>query len=166
MSNVSRSLKVAAALALLAGNAHGAAAPPAARAAVPGEGAGQQVLDKQAPETLMFNIDELTEIRNRMVAGSSANAERNGGRGHDPIEDATLYLSTILYYGPGEWTIWINGVAIGPQQELKSFEVTEISPDHVDLLVPLSAQGMRPVRLSPNQTFVTKSGAVVEGPWK
>ncbi|MCC6914374.1 MAG: hypothetical protein IT566_11785 [Rhodospirillaceae bacterium] len=143
-----------------------AAETAAAKPAVAGEGAGQQIFDSQAPETLMFSIDELAEIRNRMVTGSSANAERNGGRGHDPIEDATLYLSTILYYGPDEWTIWINGVPIGPKQELNSFEVTQISTNYVDLLVPLSAQGMRPVRLSPNQTFVTKSGAVVEGPWK
>lgn len=139
---------------------------PAAKAPVPGIGDGQQVFDAQAPETLMFTIDELSEIRNRMVEGRSASGDRSGSRGRDPIEDATLYLSTILYYGPDEWTIWINGVPIGPKQELKSFEVTEISPGHVDLLVPLSAQGMRPVRLSPNQTFVTKSGAVIEGQWK
>jgi hypothetical protein len=112
----------------------------------------------------MFSIDELTEIRNRMIEGGAANQERGGES--DAIENATLYLSTILYFSPDAWTIWINGVAIGPKQDLKSFEVTEITPNYVDLLVPLSAQGMRPVRLSPNQTFVTKSGAVVEGPWK
>jgi hypothetical protein len=165
MSGLRITLKLVFTLAMVAGPAL-AAAPSPAKPAVAGEGAGQQIFDSQAPETLMFNIDELTEIRNRMVEGSSASADRNGGQGRDPIEDATLYLSTILYYGPEEWTIWINGVPIGPKQELKSFEVTEISPDHVELLVPLSAQGMRPVRLSPNQTFVTKSGAVVEGPWK
>ena len=165
MNTVLTALAVIGALATHAAPA-AAAEPVGAKPAVAGEGAGQQIFDSQAPETLMFTIDELTEIRNRIVEGSSANAERNGGRGRDPIEDATLYLSTILYYGPDEWTIWINGVPINPRQELQSFEVTEISPDHVDLLVPLSAQGMRPVRLSPNQTFVTKSGAVVEGPWK
>ncbi len=160
-------LRIAAVFAFLTGSALGAQTPSAKPAtATAGEGAGQQILDTQSPETLMFSIDELTEIRNRMVEGSSANAERNGGRGRDPIEDATLYLSSILYYSPDEWTIWINGVPIGPKQELKSIEVTEISSDYVDLLVPLSAQGMRPVRLAPNQTFVTKSGAVVEGPWK
>lgn len=165
MKAISKTLKIVALL-MFVGTPAGAAEPARARAAVAGEGAGQQIFDAQAPETLMFSIDELTEIRNRMVAGSSANAQRNGAGGRDPIEDATLYLSTILYYSPEEWTIWINGVPISPKQELRSFEVTEISPDHVDLLVPLSAQGMRPVRLSPNQTFVTKSGAVVEGPWK
>jgi hypothetical protein len=41
--------------------------------------------------------------------------------------------------------------------------VTQIDSDSVELLVPLSAQGMRPVRLRPNQTFVAKTGAVVEG---
>jgi len=140
-------------------------APSKPAASEAGVGDGQQVFDDQPPETVMFSVDELTEIRNRMVEGAGKNGERPGGR-RDPIEDATLYLSTILYYGPEEWTFWLNGVPIGPRQELKSIEVTAITPTYVELLVPMSAQGMRPVRLSPNQTFITKSGTVIEGPSK
>ena len=116
------------------------------------------------PDTLMFTIDELNEIQGRIGMGEEE--VQGGGTRRAPIEDATLYLSTILYYGPDDWTAWINDVPIGPRQEIKSFEVTSITPSYVELLVPLSAQGMRPVRLSPNQTFIAKSGAVVEGKWK
>lgn len=146
----------------------GAFATPATAAepakAQPGEGEGQKIFDDQPPETLMFSIDELTEIRNRMVEGGKA--EGTAGGRSNPIEDASLYLSTILYYGPEEWTFWLNGVPVGPNQELNSIEVTAITPSYVELLVPLSAQGMRPVRLSPNQSFITKSGVVIEGPTK
>jgi len=115
----------------------------------------------EAPDTLMFSIDELTEIRSRMDVGALS---RGGeGRSEDTIEDATLYLSTILYSTPNDWTIWVNGIPIVPNQDFNSFEVTGIGPDFVELVVPLSAQGMRPVRLSPNQTFVARSGAVIEG---
>jgi hypothetical protein len=115
----------------------------------------------EAPDTLMFSIDELTEIRSRMDVGALS---RGGeGRTEDTIENATLYLSTILYSTPNDWTIWVNGIPIVPNQDFNSFEVTGIGHDYVELVVPLSAQGMRPVRLSPNQTFVARSGAVIEG---
>ncbi len=110
-------------------------------------------------ESLMFTTDEYNEIRGRIASGGET--DTNAGR--QAIEDATLYLSTIVYYGPKNWIIWVNNVPVGPDQEFRSFQVTEINPNFVELLVPLSAQGMRPVRLAPNQTLVTKTGAVVEG---
>jgi hypothetical protein len=110
-------------------------------------------------ESLMFTIDEYNEIQGRMASGSVTDS--NSGK--QAIENATLYLSTIVYYGPKDWTIWVNDVPIGPNQDFQSFQVTDINADSVQLLVPLSAQGMRPVRLSPNQTFITKTGVVVEG---
>ncbi len=116
------------------------------------------------PDTLMFTIDEMNDIQSRVAAGGQADGERGGST--EAIENATLYLSTILYYGPQSWTIWINGRPISPGQDFQAFQVTDINAHSVELLVPLSAQGMRPVRLSPNQTFVTRTGAVVEGPWK
>jgi hypothetical protein len=116
----------------------------------------------QIPSTLMFSIDELNDIQGRIASVSSS---ADDGAPSDEIENATLYLSTILYYAAKDWTIWINGKPIGPNDEFKEFQVTDIGPRHVELLVPLSAQGMRPVRLEPNQTFITTSGTVVEGAW-
>ena len=118
----------------------------------------------EIPSTLMFSIDELNDIQSRAASVNSADSD--GADKGDAIENATLYLSTIVYYGPQSWTIWVNGKPISPGEEFKSFQITDIGPRFVELLVPLSAQGMRPVRLEPNQTFVAKSGAVVEGPWK
>lgn len=116
---------------------------------------------RSVPDTLMFSIDDLNEIQSR-IAGSGA-----GDAGDtSAIEAASLYLSTILYYGPDDWTIWINGLPISPGQDFQSFSITDIGASHVELLVPLSAQGMRPVRLAPNQSFVASSGMVVEGQWK
>ncbi len=134
-----------------------AASSPAAPLSVP------KTTVVRAPDTIMFTIDELTEIQNRAASGAQSGG---GERTSNSIEDATLYLSTILYSGPNDWTIWVNGVPISPGQEFQSFQVSDIKPSYVELTVPLSALGMRPVRLSPNQTFVAKSGAVIEGPWR
>jgi hypothetical protein len=116
---------------------------------------------RSAPDTLMFTADEFSEIQSR-VAGAGGSGD-GAGDANDGIEDATLFLSTILYAGPNDWTIWINGAPVSANQGFKSFQVVEITPNSVDLLVPLSAQGMRPVHLQPNQTFVAKTGIVVEG---
>lgn len=126
-------------------------------------GAGSIGSLSTVPDTLMFSIDELNDVQTRL---STASREDGEEREDDAVENATLYVSTILYMGPDSWTVWINGKPIAAGQEIKSFEITAVDPTSVELLVPLSAQGMRPIRLSPNQTFVAKSGAVVEGPWK
>jgi hypothetical protein len=114
------------------------------------------------PDTLMFKIDEVNEIQGRIASGPNGGGASRAG---DSIEEASIYLSTILYYAPSDWTIWVNGVPISANQELGAFEVTDIGPDFVEILVPLSAQGMRPVRLAPNQTFIVRSGAIVDGKW-
>jgi len=115
------------------------------------------------PQTLMFSIDELNDIQSRAASVQTEEGERGNS---NAIENTSLYLSTIVYTGPQDWTIWINGKPIGPRQDFEEFKITDIGPRFVELLVPLSAQGMRPVRLEPNQTFLTRSGTVVEGSWK
>ena len=134
-----------------------AAEQPAA-AAAPAT-AGAPVKERRPLESVMFTVDEYNDILGRIGSGEETETDA----ANQAIEDATLYLSAIVYDGPKAWTIWVNGVAVGPDQEFKSFQVTEIGENHVQLLVPLSAQGMRPVRLAPNQTFITKTGTVVEG---
>jgi hypothetical protein len=141
----------------LGASAH--AAEPAEPAA---PAAGTPVSSRGALESLMFTTDELNEIRGRIASGGETDTNAKS----QAIENASLYLSTIVYTGPKEWTIWVNGVPIGPDQEFQSFQVTDITAGYVQLLVPLSAQGMRPVRLSPNQTYITKTGAVIEGQYK
>jgi hypothetical protein len=120
--------------------------------------AGPEVKRRAVPDTLMFTIDEFNEVQDRRAGGEAA---LSGSEEGDVAE--TLYLGSIMYYGPNDWTVWINGSPISPTQDFQAFQITGISPRHVELLVPLSVQGMRPVRLEPNQTFISESGIIVEG---
>ena len=113
------------------------------------------------PDTLMFSIDELNEIQSRIAGGDVTDEVLRT----EAIEQANLFLSSILYFGPREWTIWINGTPVGPEQAVDSFEVVGINSTHVEMIVPLSAAGMRPVRLEPNQTFISQTGVILEGQW-
>ncbi|MBY0511324.1 MAG: hypothetical protein K2P94_14370 [Rhodospirillaceae bacterium] len=122
---------------------------------------------QRIPDTLMFTTDELTEIQSRAPTSGGQGGDNPDSRDRSSeIENASLYLSTIVYYGPSDWTIWVNGVPVTQTQDFPDFRVTSIGPNFVELLVPLSARGMSPVRLSPNQSFITKSGTIVEGPWQ
>ncbi len=113
------------------------------------------------PDTLMFSIDELNEIQSRIAGGDVTDEVLRT----EAIEEANLFLSSILYFGPKDWTIWVNGTPVGPGESVDSFEVVSIDPTSVEMIVPLSAAGMRPVRLEPNQTFISQTGVVLEGQW-
>lgn len=162
MSRFSRSVVCAAALAAVSVVAGAPAraqnSATAAPAAAPAPTA-TPVARTDIPDTIMFTIDELNEIKDRISTGAAEDQGSGGGIFDQP----TLYLQSILYYGPKDWTIWVNGIPVGPGDEFQTFQITEITPQYVQLLVPLSAQGMRPVRLEPNQTFITESGVTVEG---
>jgi hypothetical protein len=132
---------------------------PASPEAAPEAETAKPVIKHPPSETMMFSIDEFNEIQARL-AGAGGDAKNRMDTG---IEKADLYLSSILYSGPKDWTIWINGRRIGPNDEFQALQVTAITPNYVELLIPLSAQGMRPVHLGPNQTFIARTGAVVEG---
>src|SRR5262245_44145961 len=101
--------------ALAASTGIAAEAPPAAPAAAATEPAA--VSPVRVPDTLMFGIDEYNDIQGHLSRGGGDEKRADTGG----IEDASLYLSTILYMGPEDWTIWVNGVAIGPHDEFSAF---------------------------------------------
>lgn len=123
------------------------------------EGVPEKKQRRKVPDTLMFTIDEFNDIKDRIAGGQITEEAKRG----ELANVNSIYLGSIMYYGPKNWTVWINGTPIGPNQDFQAFQVTEINSRYVELLVPLSVQGMRPVRLEPNQTFITESGIVVEG---
>lgn len=120
------------------------------------------IFSQSVPDTIMFTVDELNEIQGRIAGGASGGQDNTGG---NVDENTNLYLSAIMYFASDDWKIWVNGHQVGPESDLQMFEVVEITPDYVDLIVPLSAMGMRPIRIEPNQTFMARQGVVIEGRW-
>lgn len=134
------------------------AVAPAAE--VPG---GEAPTDPDAPPvTLMFSLKDLIAIQAAIREGGlsrdeSATVETIKPRLRDP-----LYLSGILYAGPGDWTIWINGQPLRPGDKGNLFEVIEVTDRRIVLLVAWG-ETTRQVVLEPNQTFLPAYAAVVEG---
>jgi hypothetical protein len=129
----------------------------AEEASTPAQPPAKSVALPAIPETLMFTVDEYNDIQSHL------SVQADNRRDSNKIEQASLYLSSILYTSPTDWTVWINGVPIGPKDDLQDFHIISTSSNAVELLVPLSALGMHPIKLGPNQTFVARSGVVVEG---
>ena len=75
-----------------------------------------------------------------------------------------LYLSSIIYFSPESWNFWLNGERITPKHDLANVDVVAVSRDAVDLVLHVASNKPAvPVRLSPNQTFVARTGETLEG---
>jgi hypothetical protein len=101
-----------------------------------------------------------------------------------------FYLSSIMYYSPEQWTIWINNKKITKDTEPSTLEVVSVSKDKIELLWRPSDYGLIQDELAsrdpqnnaidenikldmekqlvsfslmPNQSFVSETIEIVEG---
>jgi len=72
-----------------------------------------------------------------------------------------IYVSAVLDFGGGEWTVWANGLKLTPTHQSPLFHVVSVSGNTVEI-VPI-AQPSTHIRLQPYQTWRARQGDVVEG---
>lgn len=124
------------------------------------------VLDLEVlPATLLMSLEEMISVETAIASGPLARTPR-GADPEDPEYfrlNRNLYLSAILYRGPAEWVVWVNGQAVTPDRPSDLFEVVAIGPDRVRLAVPWGEGGTRDIDLAAHQTFVPRRGEVFEG---
>lgn len=153
------------ALAPQAGFAQGASSAAAVAAA--GTAATEPADAPEAPEpppSLMFTLEEQMIIEAALREGGldrkdDGDTEQTAPkpRLHDP-----LYLSGILYEGPDDWTVWLNGQTLRPGMQGTLYDITEVTDRYV-LLTVAWGEETRQVLLEPNQTFLPRWEGVVEG---
>lgn len=118
------------------------------------------------PRTLMFTLKERLSIEAALREGGLNRGETGEGEtAREPLRPRLrqpLYLSGLLYQGPGEWTIWINGQALRPGETGHLFSVADVDDRAVTLAVAWG-ETTRLVRLEPHQTFLPAFSTVVEG---
>lgn len=146
-----------------------AAFSPPAAGQEEGEIVGSDVVspdhDRSAPPTsLMLTLKERLSIEaalreGGLLRGKAAAPSQEIPR---PRLRQPLYLSGILYSGPGAWTIWLNGQPMRHGDEGTLFSVAEVAERFVILAVDWG-ETTRLVRLEPHQTFVPGLDGVVEG---
>jgi len=114
------------------------------------------------PETLMLTLEDMIAVERAIAAGPLARRAR-GDRDADYRLRGPLYLSAIVYGGPEDWAVWINGTRYTPQHTPEDYALIEVTRRGIRLRVPWGKDQTRTVRLAPHQTFVPSIGSVIEG---
>ncbi len=75
-----------------------------------------------------------------------------------------IHLGAVMYYGPGEWALWLDGQRWGPDSVRPDLRVIDVQPNEVriGLANPVSAVPQE-ITLRPYQTYQTATGNIVEG---
>lgn len=154
------------------------------------------LLKRRKLQSLMYNLDEEAAIN------SALDSLRSGGLflpKTEVVEEETLeeeivdnrksyvYLGSILYYGEGNWALWINGQKFtsdsnSPENEIyiKAATYDEISvlwtisaskwrillgrkADEQESKINANNQVETEFKLKPNQTYLLKENRVIEG---
>ncbi|TAN52092.1 MAG: hypothetical protein EPN26_08325 [Rhodospirillales bacterium] len=127
------------------------------------------------PETLMLTpeekayIDLIKEKLSKNPQGAVMEAAAPPPPPPEPRPN--VYLSAMVYSSATDWAAWINGMRFGPGTVQKGIRSVRASAKWVELDVDTIAKvgdeyvpgpAVR-VRLSPNQTYLTKTDRVVDG---
>jgi hypothetical protein len=120
------------------------------------------------PPTLMFNLEDLMDIRSASLLDQQ--------NGYDPTRilraslgqfthrlSYDLYVSSIVYRSPADWMVWINGKAYTRGDKTVLFQINRVTPQFVELIIPWGAVGEQKIQLAPNQTFIAGTGLIAEG---
>jgi hypothetical protein len=119
--------------------------------------------------------------------GADDSANKSADKKSQESEKSYIYLSSIIYFGPDNWVVWVNNQKFTPKTNPKEGELylREVENDRVRLLWTLSMSKWRIIsgqkndttapkvndknqvevdfELHPNQTFILSQNIVVEG---
>lgn len=75
-----------------------------------------------------------------------------------------LHLSSILYFAPDRWSIWLQGRRFGPDTREKGITIRQVTPEGVTLdYEKLSGGAPRTITLRPHQSVNLLTDEIIEG---
>jgi hypothetical protein len=121
-----------------------------------------------APPSLFFSEDEVATIQRLFKARETEAKARAAIATRAPEEPRPvapdIYLGALLYSGPNDWAIWINGVKRTTRQRANDIAVVSVTPDGAELVwLGDPRGGPKRLQLRPYQTWVGATGEVLEG---
>ncbi|MDR3450687.1 MAG: hypothetical protein P4M15_13255 [Alphaproteobacteria bacterium] len=76
-----------------------------------------------------------------------------------------IRLGAILYYGPGDWAVWIRGEKWGPGTARDDLRITEVTPDKVYLAWHDEDNDVtRNIALRPSESYQIATGRIIPTP--
>ncbi|MDD5585947.1 MAG: hypothetical protein PHY92_03195 [Alphaproteobacteria bacterium] len=114
-----------------------------------------QTPPQAATPSLFFNSEEL----NRIEAAVNK-TEPNG----DAAKQEAVTLGAVVYYGPKNWTVWLQGERWTPATKRPDLQILDVKPDLVRLaFAPQNGAKKREITLRPYQSFQPDTGQILEG---
>lgn len=105
--------------------------------------------------SLFFTPDETKQIE----ALAAKQLQNRAGAPHPDI-----HLGAVMYYGPGNWTLWLQGERWTPATNRADLRVLDVEPGEVRLaLTTVPDMPPREITLRPHQTYQIATGKIVEG---
>ena len=82
-----------------------------------------------------------------------------------PPRPPDIYMGALIYLGPSQWSVWINGTRwTAAQPRSGDLRIAQVGPDRAEIIWTGDRKlGPLRVRLRPYQTFIGETGEIVEG---
>jgi hypothetical protein len=82
-----------------------------------------------------------------------------------PEHEGDIHLGAIVYYGPDDWSLWLQGEKWVPGMEHTDLRVLEVTADHVQLLWRgENGAAQQEFTLKPNESFEIATGKIISPP--
>ncbi|MFA4993913.1 MAG: hypothetical protein WC521_01215 [Bdellovibrionales bacterium] len=82
-----------------------------------------------------------------------------------PVREGEIHLGAVVYYGPDDWTLWLQGTKWTPETEQSDLRVLEVTANDVRLLWRgENGKEAQEILLKPNQSFEIATGKVISQP--
>ncbi len=77
-----------------------------------------------------------------------------------PEAEGDIHLGAVLYYGPDDWVLWLQGKKWTPSTQSRDLRVLEVAEDEVRLAWRENGGAEKKIALKPDQSFDTATGKV------
>ena len=82
-----------------------------------------------------------------------------------PAGQGDIRLGAVMYYGPGDWALWLQGERWTPETRRENLSVTQVTAGEVHMIWRGDEGGKEhEIVLRPNQTYQIATGKVMGSP--
>jgi len=123
--------------------------------------AGAAAQAQEMPKSLLFSPAESESIARALTDFERMNVTGQSVEEAAPLTVPNIYVSAIVDFGDGQWTVWANGYRISPNHQTPQFTVTSVQNDSAE--IQISGEKPEKILLRPYQTWMARSHSIVEG---
>jgi hypothetical protein len=81
-----------------------------------------------------------------------------------PAGQGDIHLGAVMYYGPKDWTLWIQGEKWTPETSRDDLHVLAVTANEVHLSWRGEDGVTREIALAPNESYQISTGKIISAP--